>query len=69
VRSPPKRPGAIPTNATAAFTAPAPGTTRERQDTNAAHRTHESIELCNSANRACADFLAAAIKELTSDGN
>jgi hypothetical protein len=47
VRSPPKRPGASPTNATAAGAAPSPGTTRERHRTSAGHRAHSLIDARN----------------------
>lgn len=44
VRSPPKRPGAIPTNITRARASPLPGTTRDRHRTSAGHRMHPSIK-------------------------
>ena len=49
VRSPPKRPGAIPTNATVAGAAPWPGTTRERHRTSAGHRSHPRIAARNAS--------------------
>src|SRR5260370_36904615 len=47
VRSPPKRPGASPTNATAAGAAPSPGTTRERHRTSEGHSAHSLIDARN----------------------
>src|SRR5690242_14723357 len=52
LRSPPKRPGAIPTNITDAGAAPWPGTTRERHRTNAAHLRQSSIEARNASSAA-----------------
>ena len=49
VRSPPKRPGASPTNATAAGAAPSPGTTRERHRTSDGHSAHSLIDARNCA--------------------
>ena len=47
VRSPPKRPGASPTNATTAGAAPSPGTTRERHRTSDGHIAHSLIDARN----------------------
>jgi hypothetical protein len=47
VRSPPSRPGAIPTNTTSAGTTPSPGTTRDRHRTNASQRLQSCIEARN----------------------
>jgi hypothetical protein len=55
VRSPPKRPGASPINATAAGTAPWPGTTRDRDFTRFGQRPHASIVSRKASNAAVAD--------------
>src|SRR5581483_1518799 len=56
VRSPPRRPGASPTKATVAGTAPSPGTTRERHLTSAAHRAHPWIAARSASSTAAPSF-------------
>ena len=54
VRSPPKRPGAIPMNITRARASPLPGTTRDRQRASAGHRVQPSIEVLSVSRRPAA---------------
>lgn len=69
VRSPPKRPGAIPTNATAAGAAPAPGTTRERHRTSDGHSAHSLIDArnCCKGSRRLGLRVGESVRTLSTD--